>query len=119
MLKSTLILMFPPNRIKTCLRLGKRYFIRNKIINQTFQILNEDITNEILHYFSYNKIGESDLVMNTYLYIIIYELLYISVWIHFTPTHEKRKLIEKSFIHILLYIIIKENYLHLCSPHIP
>lgn len=108
-------MIYWPNRAKLYYRIGKRYFIRNKIIHKTFDILNEDITNQIVHYFGYNQL--SDPVTNAYVYIIIYELLYISAWIHFTPKEEKRKLFERAFLHILLYILVKENALHLLDHH--
>lgn len=115
MFKATMI--FLPNRVKLYCRIGKRYFIRNKIIHKTIDILNEDIANEIVHYFGYNQLSDPE--MNAYLYIIIYELLYISAWIHFTPKEEKRKLFERAFLHVLLYMVVKENSLHLLGHHTP
>lgn len=112
MFKTTMMLMFSTNRVKLYCRIGKRYFIRNKIINKTLDILNEDIANEIVHYLGYNH----DPVMNAYVYVIIYELLYISVWIHFKP---KRKLLEQAFLHIVVYMLVKEHSLPLLGHHIP
>lgn len=100
-------LYFLPKKMLIYGRLFKRGFKQNKIMKQTFVLLNEDATGEILYYLKYNHI--TDTTMNAYLYVFIYELLYLSIWLHICPKEERKKILDKSFIHIVLYLFIKVN----------
>lgn len=106
-----------PKSINLYTRIGMRYMNRNKdkIIKQSFELLNEDITNELLSFLKYKHI--TDDTFNSYLYIFIYELFYISIVTKLNPS-KTPKIIEKSIIHILLYILLKENLFTILSDHI-
>ena len=97
-------------------RLGIRYINRNKdkFIKQSFEFLNDDITNEIVSYLNYKHI--TDNTINSYVYIFIYELFYISVSMKFNP-NQQNKIIEKGLIHLLLYILFKDNTLSILYDH--
>jgi hypothetical protein len=103
--------LFTPKSINLYRRLGIRYINKNKLIliKKSFEIMNEDLTNEILSYFKYNHI--TDDTLNSYLYIFIYELFYISVMIKFNPNN-KQKIINQSTLHLLIYLFVKRTLFH-------
>ena len=109
--------LLTPKSLNIYKRLGIRYVNRNKVkfIKQSFELLNQDVTNEILSFFKYKHITDDSL--NSYLYILIYEIFYISIMIKINPNH-KPKIIEKSLIHVFLYIFFKENVFPLLNNHI-
>jgi hypothetical protein len=106
---------FTPKIINLYTRIGLRYMHRNRptFIKQTFEFLNEDITKAILSFLKYEHI--TDDTLNSYLYIFMYELFYISVLSKMGPSH---KIIEKSIIHLFLYIVFKENVFPILNDHI-
>lgn len=108
MLTTTLL---TPKSINLYRRLGVRYINRYKLnlIKKSFEIINEDLTNELLSFLKYNNI--TDDTLNSYLYIFIYEVFYISVMIKFNPT-EKNKIINQSTLHLLIYLFVKKAFFH-------
>ena len=115
--KTMLTTLLTPKSINIYRRLGIRYITRNRVkfIKQSFELLNEDVTNEILSFFKYKHI--TDDTLNSYLYIFIYEIFYVSILTRMSPS-QTNKIIEKSLIHLLLYIVFKENIFPLLSDHI-
>lgn len=115
--KTMLTTLLTPKSINIYRRLGLRYIIRNRVkfIKQSFEFLNEDATNEILSFFKYKHI--TDDTLNSYLYIFIYELFYVSILTKMNP-EQTNKIIEKSLIHLLLYVLLKENIFPILSDHI-
>ncbi len=97
-----------PRNLDIYRRLSLRYMHRNRIglLEQTFEILNENGVNEILSYMKYNHI--TDDTFNSYMYIIIYEVFQLSLLMNFTDEEKHNSMIKKSIHHILLYIIFKE-----------
>lgn len=116
-LKTMFRTLLTPKNINIYRRISIRYLHRNKdkLLKQSFELLNEDITNEILSFLKYKHFTDDSL--NSYLYICIYELFYMSIFIRVFPSQTK-KIIEKSLIHLLLYIVFKENIFPLLSDHI-
>jgi len=114
--KTILSSLLTPKSLNVFRRLGIRYINRNKdkFIKQSFEFLNDDITNEIVSYLNYKHI--TDNTLNSYLYILIYELFYISVSIKFNP-NQQNKIIEKCLIHLLMYILFKDNMLSILYDH--
>lgn len=89
-------------------RLSLRYIDRNKsqLIEKTIDIINENGTNELLSYLKYNNITNDSI--NSYIYIIIYELFYLSILLKIKTPNEHKEIINKSVIHVLLYFILKQ-----------
>lgn len=114
--KTILSSLLTPKSLNIFRRLGIRYINRNKdkFIKQSFEFLNDDITNEIVSYLNYKHI--TDNTLNSYLYILIYELFYISVSIKFNQ-NQQNKIIEKGLIHLLMYILFKDNMLSILYDH--
>jgi len=112
--KTTITTFLTPKSLKLFSRLSIRYLQRNKDkwIKQSFDFLNDDISNEIVSFLNYKHIIHHDI--NSYLYIILYELFYISISIQFNPK-QQNKIIEKGLIHLMLYIVFKENII--LDPH--
>lgn len=112
--KTTITTFITPKSLKLFTRLSIRYLQRNKDkwIKQSFDFLNDDISNEIVSFLNYKHIIHHDI--NSYLYIILYELFYISISIQFNPK-QQNKIIEKGLIHLMLYIVFKENII--LDPH--
>jgi len=112
--KTTITTFLTPKSLKLFSRLSIRYLQRNKDkwIKQSFDFLNDDISNEIVSFLNYKHIIHHDI--NSYLYIILYELFYISISIQFNPK-QQNKIIEKGLIHLILYIVFKENII--LDPH--
>ena len=112
--KTTITTFITPKSLKLFTRLSIRYLQRNKDkwIKQSFDFLNDDISNEIVSFLNYKHIIHHDI--NSYLYIILYELFYISISIKFNPK-QQNKIIEKGLIHLMLYIVFKENII--LDPH--
>ena len=112
--KTTITTFITPKSLKLFTRLSIRYLQRNKDkwIKQSFDFLNDDISNEIVSFLNYKHIIHHDI--NSYLYIILYELFYISIYIQFNPK-QQNKIIEKGLIHLMLYIVFKENII--LDPH--
>ena len=106
--KQIITTFLTPKSLKIFTRLGIRYLNRNKdkFIKQSFEFLNDDISNEIVSFLNYKHIIHNDI--NSYLYIVLYELFYISISIQLNP-NKQNKIIEKAFIHLLLYVLFKEN----------
>lgn len=103
--------LLTPRSINLYRRLGVRYINKNKLnlIKKSFEILNEDVTNELLSFLKYKHI--TDDTLNSYLYIFIYELFYISVMIKLNP-NEKNKIINQSTLHLLIYLFVKKIFFH-------
>lgn len=103
--------LFTTKSINLYRRLGVRFINKHKLtlMKNSFEILNEDLTNELLSYLKYNHI--TDDTLNSYLYIFIYELFYISVMLKFNPT-SKSKIIHKSTLHLLIYLFVKRTLFH-------
>ena len=99
---------FSPKSLKLFTRLGIRYLNRNKdkLIKQSFDFINDDISNGIVSFLDYKHIIDNE--VHSYLYIVLYELFYISIYIQFNP-NKQNKIIEKGMIHLILYILFKEN----------
>lgn len=115
MLFKTIVTTFlTPKSLKLFTRLSIRYLHRNKDkwIKQSFDFLNDDISNDIVSFLNYKHIIHNEI--NSYLYIFLYELFYISISIQFNPK-QQNKIIEKGLIHLILYIIFKENII--LDPH--
>ena len=112
--KTTITTFLTPKSLKLFSRSSIRYLQRNKDkwIKQSFDFLNDDISNEIVSFLNYKHIIHHDI--NYYLYIILYELFYISISIQFNPK-QQNKIIEKGLIHLILYIVFKENII--LDPH--
>lgn len=114
LLKTKITAFLTPKSLKLFKRLSIRYLQRNKDkwIKQSFDFLNDDITNEIVSFLNYKHIIHHDI--NSYMYIFLYELFYISISIQFNPK-QQNKIIEKGLIHLMLYIVFKENII--LDPH--
>ena len=112
--KTTITTFLTPKSLKLFTRLSIRYLQRNKDkwIKQSFDFLNDDISNEIVSFLNYKHIIDNEI--NSYLYIFLYELFYISISIQFNPK-QQNKIIEKGLIHLILYIVFKENII--LDPH--
>lgn len=112
--KTTITAFLTPKSLKLFTRLSIRYLQRNKDkwIKQSFDFLNDDISNEIVSFLNYKHIIHHDI--NSYMYIFLYELFYISISIQFNPK-QQNKIIEKGLIHLMLYIVFKENII--LDPH--
>ena len=112
--KTTITAFLTPKSLKLFTRLSIRYLQRNKDkwIKQSFDFLNDDISNEIVSFLNYKHIIHHDI--NSYMYIFLYELFYISISIQFNPK-QQNKIIEKGLIHLMLYILFKENII--LDPH--
>lgn len=112
--KTTITAFLTPKSLKLFTRLSIRYLQRNKDkwIKQSFDFLNDDISNEIVSFLNYKHIIHHDI--NSYMYIFLYELFYISISIQFNPK-QQNKIIEKGLIHLMLYIVFKYNII--LDPH--
>ena len=112
--KTTITTFLTPKSLKLFTRLSIRYLQRNKDkwIKQSFHFLNDDISNEIVSFLNYKHIIHHDI--NSYMYIFLYELFYISISIQFNPK-QQNKIIEKGLIHLMLYIVFKYNII--LDPH--
>lgn len=99
--------------INICRRLSIRYFNKNKniLLDKTIDIINENGTNEILSYLKYNNITNDSI--NSYIYIIIYELFFLSILLKIKKPEEHMNIINNSIIHFILYIIIKKFIFHI------
>jgi hypothetical protein len=103
-----LLYKITPRNLNLYRRLSIRYMIRNRgnLLEQTFEIINENGVNEILSYMKYNHI--TDDTFNSYMYIIIYEIFQLSIMMNFINEDKHSSIIKKSIHHVLLYIMFKE-----------
>ena len=99
--------LFTPKSINIYRRLTIRYIHKHKykLMKKSVELLNEDATNELLSFLKYKHI--TDDTINSYLYIFIYELFYISIMVKINP-NEKKDILKQSTIHLLLYVFIKK-----------
>jgi len=100
-------MLFTPKSLNVYKRLSIRYIHKNKykLMKKSFEFLNEGSTNELLSFLKYKHI--TDDTTNSYLYIFIYELFYISIMVNINP-NEKKDMFKQSTIHLLLYVFIKK-----------
>ena len=99
-------MLLTPRSLNIYKRLSIRYINKNKykLMKKSIEIINDDATNELLSFLKFKHI--TDDTINSYLYIFIYELFYISIMVNINPK-KKKDIFKQSTIHLLLYIFIK------------
>ena len=93
--------------IKIYTRLGLRYISRNRdnIIMKSIEVIDENISSDIMSYMKYKIV---DNTYDSYLYIILYELIYLSILLKIKDNEEHKELIDTSIQSIIVYIIINK-----------
>lgn len=91
-------------------KLTIRKVSRNKMkyISQLVEITNDTFINDILNYMKIKHITDDGI--NSYMYILLYEFINISILMKLNEKKEHSKIIENSYIHICSYIILKYLY---------
>lgn len=109
--------------IKLGLKLGYRHLLRSKtkLAIKSIEIFDDTISSEVLSYLKYNHITDDHL--NSYVYILLYECLYIGILLNIKEKQYHKEIIQSSFQSIIIYYLIKiiiinpvidtyDNYLH-------
>jgi len=100
--------------LKVYTKLGIRYLLRSKIklTVKTIEIVDDKISNEILSYLKYNNITNDS--FNSYFYIILYEIFYLSILLNIKDKKEHKEIINTSIQTIIIYCVIKSVIITPC-----
>lgn len=101
--------------LKVYTKLGIRYLLRSKIklTVKTIEIVDDKISNEILSYLKYNNITNDSI--NSYFYIILYEIFYLSILLNIKDKKEHKEIINTSIQTIIIYCVIKSVIITPCT----
>lgn len=93
--------------IRVGIKIGYRYFVRSKtkLVLKSIEILDDNISTEIISYLKYNNISDDSI--NSYYYILFYECLYLGIVLNIKEKKEHKELIVSSIQNIIIYYLMK------------
>lgn len=100
--------------LKVYTKLSIRYLLRSKIklTVKTIEIVDDKISNEILSCLKYNNITNDS--FNSYFYIILYEIFYLSILLNIKDKKEHKEIINTSIQTIIIYCVVKSVIITPC-----